>query len=105
MPRLAAPPRSIQWWRCGTSELTSRGCSVGRERLEAGILDDHQAHLIAQLLPFADEIAGVLFCHYFGALFFQNPDHGDSVRTPSFRLGGSSRLQSTGHAVKFGVNG
>ena len=40
------------------------------ERLVAGIVKYHLAHLITDLLPVVNEVAGLFFAHYFSALVF-----------------------------------
>lgn len=69
------------------------------------ILRDHLAHLIAQLLPVTDEIAGLGVCHRFGALLFDDCDQGARFHLIDRDLPIYPLTKSVGHAIELLTDG
>src|SRR5260370_30389889 len=51
------------------------------DRQVPGILSDHLAHLIPQFLPVSNEVASLIFRHYFDAFLFKDGDHGLAIHS------------------------
>src|SRR5579863_542059 len=70
-----------------------------------GVFGDHLSYLIAELLPFADEIAGSRDCHRLGAFLFENLEYGSGLRLFLPGLDGDLSLKRFGYAVELPGDG
>src|ERR1700693_5936414 len=50
-------------------------CPVVLDRLVPGVQGNHLPHLITDLLPVVNEVAGLVPAHYFGSLVFEYRDN------------------------------
>jgi hypothetical protein len=75
---------------------------VGVERRITGILSDHLAHLVRQLLPVVNEISSLLSRHHFRALLFENGKDDLSARAARFGLIAGYRLKRGGDTIELG---